>query len=51
MGLLSLGTPLPWHEAQKYSDDVRRQGVAQFLEIWRRQRGRRGDALLWGDEI
>ncbi|KAI8819320.1 glutamate-cysteine ligase-domain-containing protein [Fimicolochytrium jonesii] len=51
MGLLSLGTPLPWEEARKHADHVRKHGIIQFLNIWNRIKTRRKDHLLWGDEI
>jgi hypothetical protein len=51
MGLLYLGTPLPWAEAKKYADHVRHHGITQFLHIWDRLKDRTGDELLWGDEV
>ncbi|TFK26502.1 glutamate-cysteine ligase catalytic subunit [Coprinopsis marcescibilis] len=51
MGLLSLGTPLPWNEAKKHADHVRTHGITQFLHTWDRLKDRSGDELLWGDEI
>lgn len=51
MGLLSLGTPLPWSEAQQHADHVRKHGIVQFLNIWNRIKRRRRDHLLWGDEV
>ena len=27
MGLLSIGTPLEWKDAQKYSDYIRKHGI------------------------
>lgn len=51
MGLLSLGTPLPWLEGKKYADHVRSHGITQFLHIWERLKNRQGDELLWGDEV
>lgn len=51
MGLLSLGTPLPWAEAKQYADHVRQHGITQFLNIWDRLKDRHGDELLWGDEV
>ncbi|EAU91452.2 glutamate-cysteine ligase catalytic subunit [Coprinopsis cinerea okayama7 len=51
MGLLSVGTPLPWTEAKKYADHVRTHGITQFLHIWDRLKDRSGDELLWGDEV
>ncbi|KAK9459996.1 glutamate-cysteine ligase-domain-containing protein [Lipomyces oligophaga] len=50
MGLLSLGTPLPWSE-QKYSDHVRQHGIQQFLHIWKNTKDTKGNLLLWGDEV
>ncbi|KAJ3100587.1 hypothetical protein HDU97_002117 [Phlyctochytrium planicorne] len=51
MGLLSLGTPMPWDEAKKHADHVRKHGIVQFSNIWRRIKSRRRDHLLWGDEV
>ncbi|KAJ3032037.1 UNVERIFIED_CONTAM: hypothetical protein HDU68_008070 [Siphonaria sp. JEL0065] len=51
MGLLTVGTPLPWSEAQQHADHVRTHGIAQFLHLWGTVKGRRRDKLLWGDEI
>ncbi|KDQ57449.1 hypothetical protein JAAARDRAFT_35163 [Jaapia argillacea MUCL 33604] len=51
MGLLSLGTPLPWEEAKKHADHVRYHGITQFMNAWDRLKDRHGDELLWGDEV
>lgn len=51
MGLLALGTPLPWEEAKTHSDYVKEHGIEQFLKIWHRLKDRTGDVLLWGDEV
>ena len=51
MGLLALGTPLEWSEAKKQADHVRSWGIEQLLAIWKRAKGKEGDALRWGDEI
>lgn len=51
MGLLSLGTPLPWSEAKKHADHVREHGIYQFLNIWKHTKDKERDQLLWGDEI
>lgn len=51
MGLLYLGTPLTWEEANKYADHVREHGITQFLHTWDRVKDRHGDELLWGDEV
>lgn len=51
MGLLAIGTPLDWPEAEKRADQVRNWGIEQLLAIWNRAKGKEGEALLWGDEI
>ncbi|CAO1634185.1 unnamed protein product [Jaminaea pallidilutea] len=51
MGLLSLGTPLDWPETQKLADHVRKHGIIQLLNLWHKIKDRRGDRVLWGDEI
>ncbi|KAI9481397.1 MAG: glutamate-cysteine ligase-domain-containing protein [Benjaminiella poitrasii] len=51
MGLLSLGTPLPWSEAKEYADHVRKHGIEQFLNIYHSQKDKQKQSLLWGDEI
>lgn len=51
MGLLSLGTPLPWEESRNYSEHIRNEGVEQLLYVFKSAGGRDGDPLLWGDEV
>lgn len=51
MGLLSLGTPLPWEESRKYSDHVRKEGLIQLQNCFKAASGRDGDSYLWGDEV
>ena len=51
MGLLSLGTPLAWPDARPLASHVREHGIEQFLALWRKIKDRKGDILLWGDEI
>ncbi|RKO92617.1 hypothetical protein BDK51DRAFT_52133 [Blyttiomyces helicus] len=51
MGLLTLGTPMPWLEAKTHANHVRTHGIIQFLNIWNRIKTRRKDHLLWGDEV
>ena len=36
MGLLSEGAPLPWDETKKWTDHVRKQGVLQFIELYKK---------------
>lgn len=51
MGLLSLGTPLAWQDAKPLAEHVREHGIQQFLSLWSKIKDRRGDKLLWGDEV
>ena len=51
MGLLSVGTPLRWEEAKKFSREVRRQGIEQFIRSYKRLQDRPQDDLKWGDEV
>ncbi|KAF8453430.1 glutamate-cysteine ligase-domain-containing protein [Terfezia claveryi] len=40
-----------WEEAKEHADQVRKLGIQQLLDIWKRYRGNERDVLLWGDEI
>jgi glutamate--cysteine ligase catalytic subunit len=51
MGLLSLGTPLDWPETKKLANHIRHHGITQFLYTWDRWVGKKGEPLLWGDEV
>lgn len=51
MGLLALGTPCDWHQTKQYATRIRRQGIQQFINLWRRLEPRTGDQPLWGDEV
>ncbi|XP_012278557.1 glutamate--cysteine ligase catalytic subunit [Orussus abietinus] len=51
MGLLSEGSPLDWEETKRLTDHVRRHGVIQFINLYKRLRDRQGDVLKWGDEV
>ncbi|EMR10581.1 hypothetical protein PNEG_01286 [Pneumocystis murina B123] len=51
MGLLISGTPLSWEETQQQADYVRKQGIEQFLHIWKEAKKKKKKQLLWGDEI
>ena len=51
MGLLSLGSPLPWSETKQYADHVRKHGILQFLHIYNKLKDRENDCLKWGDEV
>ncbi|SCV03372.1 LAMI_0H07624g1_1 [Lachancea mirantina] len=51
MGLLSLGTPLPWLESRQYNEHVRDNGVQQLLYSFKAAYGRKNDIFYWGDEL
>lgn len=51
MGLLSLGTPLPWEVAQKYSEHVRDHAIHQLQNMFKAAFPRNNDKYLWGDEV
>ncbi|CAH1247844.1 GCLC [Branchiostoma lanceolatum] len=51
MGLLSQGSPLSWKETKKWADHVRKHGIQQLINIYRRLKDRHEDVLKWGDEV
>ncbi|CCH62574.1 hypothetical protein TBLA_0H02900 [Henningerozyma blattae CBS 6284] len=51
MGLLSLGTPLPWEESCKYNEHIRSQGVIQLLNVFKKYQNIDNYQLYWGDEV
>ncbi|CAD1808733.1 Glutamate-cysteine ligase family protein [Candida parapsilosis] len=51
MGLLSLGTPLDWHESKKHNEHVRDNGITQLINIFRQHYNRDNDRFFWGDEV
>ncbi len=51
MGLLSEGAPLSWQETAKLAEHVRCHGLRQFVALYNRLKERRGDVLMWGDEV
>lgn len=42
---------MEWKDAQPLASHVRKHGIHQFLSLWNTIKDRRGDILLWGDEI
>lgn len=51
MGLLSLGTPLDWHESKQYNEHVRDNGIKQLINIFKQHGSRQNDIFYWGDEV
>ncbi|GKY95326.1 hypothetical protein MPSEU_000494400 [Mayamaea pseudoterrestris] len=51
MGLLKVGNPKSWDDSKKDLKYIRRAGVRQFINTYKRVEHLQGDELLWGDEI
>nr|AAV48595.2 gamma-glutamylcysteine synthetase [Laeonereis acuta] len=51
MGLLSEGSPLSWEETKKYADHVRKHGIIQFINLYKKLKDRSNGCLRWGDEV
>lgn len=51
MGLLSKGTPLAWKDTKKFAEHVKKHGIIQFINLYRKLKNRQRDLLKWGDEI
>lgn len=51
MGLLSLGTPIPWEESRNLSEHVRDNGIDQLINVFNAAAGRDNDVFYWGDEV
>ena len=51
MGLLTVGTPLEWHEIVQYVDLIHEKGVKQFINLYKRFKDEKNDCLKWGDEV
>ena len=51
MGLLSVGTPLAWKDTKKFAEHVKKHGIIQFINLYRKLKNRHRDTLKWGDEV
>lgn len=51
MGFLEIGSPLDWSESGSVRDYVKRHGLLQFLNMWKKNKSRLDEELRWGDEI
>lgn len=51
MGLLSEGSPLTWEETKQHADHVRKHGIIQFVNQYKKLADRKKDVLYWGDEV
>lgn len=51
MGLLVQGTPLTWRQALAHIPYVKKHGLIQLLNVWKRFKDRCDESFLWGDEV
>ena len=51
MGFLGVGHPLDWAESQSSIEYVKKHGIEQFINLYRRCAGKTGAVLRWGDEV
>ena len=51
MGLLTLGTPLSWEDTKKHAEFIKKHGIIQFINLYKRLKDRQRDTLKWGDEV
>lgn len=51
MGLLSLGTPLDWHQSKAHNEHVRANGISQLVNVFAQHISRDNDRFFWGDEV
>ena len=52
MGLLAFeGEPLSWNDIKPYVEHVKKHGIIQFINNYRRLMKRPADILKWGDEV
>lgn len=51
MGLLVDGQPLPPEDLKLYHAYIRKHGIQQFINTWRRLKDVQNDELKFGDEI
>ncbi|KAG5884145.1 hypothetical protein JTB14_021810 [Gonioctena quinquepunctata] len=51
MGLLNEGSSLNHEETMKWAPHVRKHGIIQFINTYKKHKDRRGDPFKWGDEI
>lgn len=47
----SVGTPLNWPDVKVHAEHVRTHGIEQLINIWNNTKNKKGDRLLWGDEV
>ena len=49
--LVDKGTPLQWLDSLQHIERVRRDGLQQFISLYRKVKDIQNDNLLWGDEL
>lgn len=51
MGLLTQGTPMHWKDIQQHAQFIRKEGIKQFIRLYKKCKDRRDECLKWGDEV
>lgn len=49
--LKDVGTTLTYHESKKYIDGIKKDGIIQFLHLYKKFKDLEGTGRLWGDEL
>ena len=51
MGFLVDGTPLSWPETKALANQIRQQGIRQFIRTYHEAKQRNADPFKFGDEV
>ena len=51
MGPRPEGRALTWKEIQPIAEDIRRHGIKQFINTFKRNKDRTDSIFKWGDEV
>jgi glutamate--cysteine ligase catalytic subunit len=51
MGYLDSGSTLLWNDAKHYTEKIKKEGLKQFLSLWKNHKQRHDTCLNWGDEL
>lgn len=49
--LVDVGTTLTYHESKKHIDGIKKDGIIQFLNLFKKFKNVEGTGQLWGDEL
>ncbi|XP_053990816.1 glutamate--cysteine ligase catalytic subunit-like [Hylaeus volcanicus] len=51
MGYLDSGSTLLWNDAKQFIPKIKKEGLKQFLSVWKNHQQRHDTSLSWGDEL